>query len=130
MNKNELIALTIALMLAFTMVASISYFRGIRKGQQQLCGDLVKKLEGELVLQKESAYQKDIENLKQNGCKEVLIRAINSNNEVKLTQFIQTDMMGNTKVVRIRIDGIEKNYEYHNFMQKVVKVECGDFFKW
>lgn len=130
MKKIDIVL--IVLLLAFThMFFGVFFFKqGLRKGQEDTCGQLVAKLEKEIDAQKERAFQGDIENFEQSGCHNVIIRAINSNNEVKVAQFIQTDMMGVTKVVRVKIDGLEKNFEYHNFMQKIIKVECGDFYKW
>jgi hypothetical protein len=108
----------------------IGYQRGKFVGTQETCGALVEKLEKELDTQKELGYEGVIENLQLNGCKNIAIRAVNKNHEVKLVQYLGDQMIDGTKTAKVLISGTIKNFEYHNFMKKVVKIECFDSFKW
>lgn len=124
------ISLGIAAVIGLSLFLFTSYRLGVKEGQVNTCGPLIEKLEKELDTQKEIGYQGVIDNLELSGCKSIVIRAVNFNNEVKEVQFLGTDIIEGNKAVKIRIAGIVKNFEYHNFMKKVVRIECSDNFKW
>jgi hypothetical protein len=123
--------------LAFVLVVGaaanfyfIGFQQGKRVGTQETCGPLVESLEKELDTQKEVGYEGVIDNLQLSGCKNITIRAINQNNEVKVVQYLGTEMVDGTQTAKVKIAGTIKQFEYHNFMKKVVKIECADNFKW
>lgn len=92
-----------------------SYIKQLEKNQEQI---------------KIDSLQKDLDYLVKEDCKNIVIRAININNEVKEVGFIKTGTIGNQKYIAINLDGKPKNFDYNTFMTRVFKIECGDDYKW
>ncbi len=77
-----------------------------------------------------ASFQKDIDYLQRESCKDINITAVNNMNEVKVVHLVNMDCLADAKYVTVLIDGHQKSYAYQPFMEKVIKVECGDDFAW
>ena len=77
-----------------------------------------------------ASFQKDLDYLTREDCKDIHIVAINKDNEVKDCKFLHFDCGVDSKVITVMIDEHEKSYAIEPFMSKVVKIECGDDFSW
>jgi len=76
------------------------------------------------------SFQKDLDYLTREDCKNIIIVAINKSNETKDCKFLHFDCGTDSKSITVMVDGKEKSYAYEPFMSKIVKVECGDDFSW
>jgi hypothetical protein len=95
------------------------------------CHAYAEELEGQNHELKIACLQKDIDYLSREKCKNISMRVINMNNEVKDVHFVGFGLgPGNQKTVTIVVDGQQKDFDYDALMNKVFSVECGDDFNW
>ena len=118
-------------MLFLLLCCVLSYWRGMEKGQIDTCGSLVSEMQKQIDDQKVIIFEKDIDYLKQLKCKSIIVRAINSENSVKIVKFIDFGYKDKgLKFVRVLVDGHEKDFEINEFSKHVIGIDCGDDFRW
>lgn len=89
------------------------------------------ELEGQNQQLKIDSIQKDIDYLSREKCKNIFMRVMNINNEVKDVHFVGFGAgPSGGKTITIVVDGLQKDFDYNALMSRVFSVECSDDFAW